>query len=318
MRTRVFTFALLLVGCQAKDDATLAGEIAQGLIAACPAAAPTDEGARAACAQKLTDLHALGDAMGEPFLWGGQSMGAGYRLEKSRTTKFNALVWRRMYLSLFTFDGTYTVEQAEGFTVIHVPMHFRNQLDPGSYPYPFWHSKNKWDSYQYSRELLLMLKDGKIGGALRTADVDMTRDNHPHEWDGQWHWTEAGAEQPYVSLYAYLLSKDNPHAAEVDQAFRAFEAQSRQQSCLVCHAPNNFAQMDQLVFFNYPNQALFARHLIVEQLEQNRMPPDNDAGIPIGIADDGQRQSLLDLARAFAAAGDEALAWEGALKEPAR
>ncbi len=310
-------FALALVaGCSKKDDATLAAEIAQGIIAACPAADPSDEKARADCAQKLTDLQVFADAIQEPLMYGGQKPGAGYRLDKS-TTKFNGLVWRRMYCSLFMFDGTYSLEQVAGYTVIHLPIHFRNKLDPGSYSYPFWHSKTKWDSWQYAKELLLIMQNGKISGALRSSDFDMTRDYNQREWDGQWHWTEGGAEEPYVSLYTYLFSKDNPHVAQLDQAYRAFEAEARQQQCFVCHAPNNYANVDQLVFFNYPNQALYSRHLIVEQLQQNLMPPDNDAGIPKGIADDGQRQSLLDRARAFAAAGDDALAFEGALKEQA-
>src|SRR5205823_11925127 len=141
-------------------DATLAGEIAQGMIDACPLTDPADEAARAACAQKLTDLRVLADAMTEPFLWGGQRMGFGYNMGKS-TTKFNALVWRRLYGSLLMFDGKFTLEQLSGYTIIHLPYHFRGKLDPGSYPYPFWHSKAKWDSYFFSKEIVLILKDGK-------------------------------------------------------------------------------------------------------------------------------------------------------------
>ena len=50
---------------------------------------PADESARNDCAGKLTELGVLRDSMREPFLWGGQAAGAGYRLDKS-TNKFNA------------------------------------------------------------------------------------------------------------------------------------------------------------------------------------------------------------------------------------
>ena len=69
--------------------------------------------------------------MAEPFSWGGQKAGTGYRLSDSDTTRFNALVWRRMYLSMFMFTGEVRLETVGDFTVIHLPYHFRNQLDPG-------------------------------------------------------------------------------------------------------------------------------------------------------------------------------------------
>src|SRR5439155_13161020 len=84
-------------------DNDVATGIANGLVAACPLGAdPSNEAARNDCAAKLTELAALRDAMREPFIWGGQAAGAGYRLDKS-TNKFNGRVWRRMYLSTFMF-----------------------------------------------------------------------------------------------------------------------------------------------------------------------------------------------------------------------
>jgi len=43
----------------------------------------------------------------------------------------------------------------------------------------------------------------------------------------------------------------------------------------------------------------------VRQIKEKRMPP------PAGIVDDQERQQLIQLAQAFAQAGDKALAYEG-------
>jgi hypothetical protein len=293
----------------------LAQAIGKGIAAACPLAAPTDEEARALCVSRLTSLDVMRDAMDEPFLWGGQKAGRGYRLEDSDTTRFNALVFRRMYLSLLMFTGEVRVESSGDYVVIHMPFQFRNELDMGSYPYPFWHSKKKWDSYQYATEFILIMQNGRLKGALRSTTVDM---NHPYRnrtWSGQWRWKEGGQDMPYVSLYSYLLSEKNPHAPALDTAYREIESEMRGSSCLSCHSPDNLGKSSQLEFFNFPNQALYSRHSIVMHLEKNTMPPkDNAFGLPGGLADDGQRQRLLDLARAFEKAGDEALGFEHELR----
>src|SRR5688500_14962304 len=96
---------------QSADDGTLAQEIAQGLVAACPLAAPNDEKARDLSAEKLTGFARLRDAMQDPLLWGGQRAGNSFRPEENHLTVFNPFVWRRMYLSLFMFTGEYSIEQ---------------------------------------------------------------------------------------------------------------------------------------------------------------------------------------------------------------
>src|ERR1044071_6377661 len=101
---------LLIAACDSPrpHDNDLATAIATGLIAACPdGSAPSDEAARNDCAGKLTELAVLRDAMREPFIWGGQAAGAGYRIDKS-TNKFNARVWRRLYLSTFMFGADFS------------------------------------------------------------------------------------------------------------------------------------------------------------------------------------------------------------------
>jgi len=322
-KTTIGSLGLLLVSCAGvreppQNDQTLAQQVAQALVEACPVSAANDETARALCAAKLSDNKFLAGVMQEPFLWGGQKAGTSYRLQESPMNRFNVFVWRRMYLSLMMFPGQMSVEQtADGLTVVHLPYQFRNALEIGSYPYPFWHSKKKWDSYELSKEMVLVFQGGKWLGALRSTEQDATKSQVAHTWSGQWHWEMGGEEMPYVSLYKYLLSPQNPNAGRLNTAYRALSEGLRNQSCFMCHQPDNYGQAAQLELFNYPNQALYARNDIITNLENNTMPPAaNTLGLPGGIAKDADRQELLTLARTFKAAGDDALAFEGELKLP--
>jgi hypothetical protein len=312
--TYTIGLCLLIAACDASrpPDDELAMAIAKGLAEACPLGdAPSDEVARNDCAAKLTDLAVLRDAMREPFIWGGQQQGAGYRLEKG-TNKFNARVWRRLYLSTFMFGTDYTMDQVADYTVLHVPITFRYDMPIGAYPYPFWHSAHKWDAYNYSTTIHFIIQSGVVIGALRATEHDRTRPLTPHNWDGLWMWEQGGTQQPYVTLYDYLLSKDNPFAARLDDTYRLLEGRMRANNCQACHAPDNQGQSQQLEFFVYPAQALAGRHDIITQLERNEMPPrDNTLGLAAGIADAGERDQLLRLARDFRDAGDQALEWEG-------
>jgi hypothetical protein len=291
---------------QPSDDASLAQRIAAGLVAACPPADPGDEKARDQSADGLAHFTLLRDSLSDPIYWGGHTAGAGYAPADSQTTLFNPFVWRRMYLSLFMFPGQYRVESSPPYTILHLPYQFRNQLDIGAYPYPFWHSKKKWDSYQLATELLLVFEKDKIIAAYRSEQQDPARPYLPRVWDGQWHWTDAaGREQPYVSLYSYLFSPENPHVTALDAAYRALEAEARQHNCVLCHSPDNVEQMNPLRLLSFPNQALTMRHNIVTQLEQNLMP------LGTGIPDESARRNLLALAQTFAAIGDQALEHEG-------
>ena len=244
-----YTIAMVVVtGCATHHpaDSELATSIAKGLAAACPSGIdPGDEAARNDCAGKLTDFAPLRDAMREPFIWGGQQAGAGYRLDMS-TNKFNARVWRRMYLSTYMFGDDYSVEQVADTTVLHVPVTFRGAMPAGAYPYPFWHSAKKWDAYNYSTTLHFIIQNGQVTGALRSLDQDTTRPKVAHTWDGLWAWEQGGTQMPYVSLYGYLLSKTNPYTERLDDAYRTLEARMRQNNCQACHAPDNQGKSQQI------------------------------------------------------------------------
>lgn len=318
----ISTFALLLAstfslaGCSSDpvsaSDETFADSLAKELIAACPMSGTADTSARAACADNLTKLDTLRDAMNEPFFWGGQKAGTGYDYGKSQKTDFNPLAWRRMYLSTFMFPGEYSVEKSEDLTILRLGHQFRNELDIGDYPYPFWHAQEKWTSYQKSTELLFFIKNGKILGALRSETQDPMRPSVDHTWDGNWQWMNPGGEiEPYVTLYSFLFSPNNPHVSKLDDAYRALEEEMRAHQCQTCHSPDNAGKMNPLELFNYPNQALTARHDLVKELVENSMPPANTLEIPVGIADMAQRDKLKTMAETFAKAADDALAYEG-------
>ncbi|HEX3474990.1 MAG TPA: hypothetical protein VHT91_08105 [Kofleriaceae bacterium] len=311
-----YTLALiaLTAACASRPadhDAALALSIAKGLVDACPGDhSPADEAARNDCADKLTSFAGLRNAMREPFIWADQ-LGTGYQLD-SKTHKFNARVWRRMYLSTFMFGTDYTIEQIGDMTVLHMPVRFRGAMSTGAYPYPFWHSEKKWDAYNYATTVHFIFQNGGMLGALRSAEPDRTRPKVAHTWDGLWRWQQAGVPMPYVALYDYLFAKDNPYTGMLDEAYRALEAGMRPHHCNACHAPDKQGESDKLEFFVYPNQALSGRHDIVSQVMDNTMPPEDDTlHLPAGIADPSDRDLLLKLARDFEVAGDEALAWEG-------
>jgi hypothetical protein len=291
------------------EDAELARALSAELLASCPDASPADVQARERCADGLTHDAALQGTMSSAILWGAQSATGNYDLSENQTTRFDPLVFRRMYLSTFTFSGPHRIERAGGRLVVHMPVHFRNALDPGEYPYPFWHSEQKWLSYQQTQELLFFLEAGRVVAVLRSAELDPARSVVNHECIGCVQWQSDGTGRTRVALYRFMFSGDNPHVAAVDGAYRAFERAQRRVDCMSCHSPANTSRMNPLELLSYPNQALGARGAIVRVLEHNHMPPATERA-RAGIADDGYRQELLELAREFAAAGDRALEFE--------
>lgn len=303
---RIIIAVLVAAGCGGSTDADLAASVADAIASACPAStASSSETARDACADRLADLPVLRDAMREPFIWGGQ--GEGYRLDRG-TTKFNPRVWRRMYLSTFAFSGSRSIESVGAQTVLHMSVTFRGGMPSGAYPYPFWHSDKKWKAYSYATTIHFVIQGGRILGALRGSEQDVTRSEATRTWDGRWAWDDG--KMPYASLYGYLFSTGNPYALWVDRSYRALEARMRKHGCPTCHSPDNRGGSKQLELLIYPNQAIVARHDIVDQLSDDLMPPDNDLGIEEGIPDSNEREVLIGLAKEFAVAGDLALSWE--------
>lgn len=316
MRRKLAPLATLLVAaCTAEGVAPPTNQealaLAESLSRLCPVSAPNDASARGQCADSLTDLTLLKDRLAEPFLWGAQPPGVPLDqvIEQGSFARYTARVWRRMYLSTFMFDPAGAkVEEAGRYQVLRVPVQFRNMLDEGEYPYPFWHSAKKWRSYEASVELLFFFEGEKIVAAVRSDVQDDSRSHVSRVFDGEWTW-DNGAE-PRNALYTALFSTNNPNVERLETAYRALEEGMQVQNCTACHDPANNAMVQRLAVLNYPNLALGGRHEIVAQLEGNMMPPG------IGVADQVVRLDLIRLAREFESAGDEALTYEGEAVAP--
>jgi hypothetical protein len=283
----------------------LAAELDAALSAACPVSDPADATAFTRCADALTNLPVLRQNMAEPFNWGGQTASGSLVFEQSDRTDLNPRIWRRLYLATFMFAGGHRIEMNAETAIIRVPIRFRNQLDPGSFPYPFWHSTNKWRSYESAREILFFVRGGKLIGALRSVEKDPDSAHREMVWDGRWSWEDTQGPEPRVTLFSYSLSPANPHVAELDQSYRALEKELRRENCMLCHSPDNVNHTNPLELFSYPNQALSGRHGLIKVLQQNAMPPGT------GIADLARRAELLELAHRFVQLGDDALEFEG-------
>jgi hypothetical protein len=243
----------------------------------------------------------------------GQYKGGSYDPEKNHVTEFNSLVYRTMYLSLFTFSGSHSVKKADGYTVLTMDVNFRNDLGDGAYPYPFWHMTGKWNAYQQAKHLEFIFNDKDILIAVyRGKDMDESRPAHARKFDGKWEWQDGhGKEQPFSVLYDYVLSNENPHKKDLDGAYRAFALEARKTSCMECHAPDNSSKMGRLSILNLPGQALTHRHQIIDELKENTMPPkDTKKNHPGGIDDAAKRDELMKLAKVFAEVGDKALEYE--------
>jgi len=295
-----------VLACDSQPDPKTIRALTLELAEACPLAANSDESARNRCADRLARSELLARTMGATVLWGGhnQNQGGTYVPENRPMTVFDSFVFRRLYLSMLMFSGNSTTEEREGLTLVRMPVVFRNQMSEGSYPYPFWHSADKWDAYQVMTEMIFVFRGSEIVALYRSGKDESRRTQMRGPFDGQWRWfDEAGEEQPHVALFSYLLSPENTHLFELDTAYRAFESEARQNMCEVCHAPDNVSQMNPLVILNMPNQALSFRRDLLEVLEQNSMPPE------IGL-DSETRSALIDLAQEFARVGDLALEFE--------
>jgi hypothetical protein len=285
---------------------------AQELKRLAPPAKADSASARDAAAKALRESVLFEQYAPGMILWG-QYKGGSYDPAKNHVTEFNSLVYRTMYLSLFTFSGNHSVKKADGYTVLTMDVNFRNDLGDGAYPYPFWHASGKWNAYQKAKHLEFVFNDKDILIAVYRGNVmDESRPAHPRTFDGKWEWQDGhGKEQPFAVLYDYVLSNENPHKKELDGAYRAFALEARKTSCMECHSPDNSSKMDRLSILNLPGQALSHRHQIIDELNENTMPPkDLKKNHPGGIDNPAQRDELKKLAKAFAQIGDKALEFE--------
>ena len=296
-----------------KLDALAAGMAAK-LAAACPRAAPDDVAAHTGCTRALREMTDL--PLADSVAWGGAQ--PGLRLAKKKLSSFHPEIFRALYLSLFWFDGTWSVEHdaRDDVDVIRIGGFFRNGLPPGEFPYPFWHSEAKWSDYETNNRLSFYVDpDGRIFAATRGADGDEAARGYTmlHRagpaFDGNWQWTDAqGHAQPKVALFADKYSAENPFLAPLDDSYRSFALEMRDGTCLRCHAPGNRSGMDRLVLLQTPAHAAAAIGDVLKSVRNNDMP-QNDWGAKRPL-DAHLRETLLTSGEAFSKLLGEADAWE--------
>ncbi|WP_447968962.1 heme-binding domain-containing protein [Nitrospira sp. M1] len=282
--------------------------LANNILAACPLSDPGDVTAHDRCADTLTTSSIFKTRMHEPFLWGGQKAPGDYKTYHTHVTRFNPLLFRKLYLSLFMFEGSYQVDHDGELLAYRFPVQFRNQLPDGEYPYPFWHAKNKWKKYNESAELILLVRQGKIIGAFRSANKRTPLPSYRERtWNGTWLWNNPDSTvlQPRVTNYDAIFSPDNPYVKELDKAYWNLSLGFRSENCMVCHSPSNVSEMQTLELLSSPGHALGARNRILAVFEDNSMPPVS------GIQSIETRKILSELAKAFKKLADKALDYEG-------
>lgn len=303
-------------GAQASATArrSLQERIAGQLAKASPLADPGDAKARDLAAIRLVECRDFLTAVGDRLLWGGCEPVKGYDPKTYSLTEFDPPVWLKLYASTMMFTGEYEVKPSGPFSVLELKAKFRSRLDPGDYPYPFWHSPKKWQAYLDLASLCVVFREDKIVAVYRVANSDPSKPPADRPWDGKWQWQDAsGNQQPRVALFTYMFGADNPHRAGVDESYRQLEKQFRTHDCTACHAPDNAGKAKAVLLLNYPNQSLLARRTLLRTLESNDMPPeDTTRNKSAGIADHAQRAELIQLAKNFVKEADAAVAFESA------
>jgi hypothetical protein len=316
----------LLIACGCANDSAqkasvkskfaMPEQVARELASASPIAHPGDVRARDLAAQKLAECESFKTAANQRILWGGCDPAKGFDPRNFSLTEFEPVVWLKLYASTIMFTGEHTVRKDGPLTVLEMKARFRSNLDPGDYPYPFWHSPKKWQAYLDLETLCVVFRQNKIVAVYRVANSDPARPQGTRVWDGKWRWLDGmGNEQPRAALFTYMFGDDNPHRVQVDRSYRELESKFRASNCNACHAPDNQGKAKQLLLLNYPNQALTARHTLVRTLEQNEMPPeDPKTQHPGGISDLAKREELIQAAKTFVQQADAAVAFETSRK----
>lgn len=298
---------------------TLAATIAGQLAAACPIVAPDNATAFSQCVSAIKNDHSI--PFGDRLLWGGDQ--PQQIIRKKALTNFQKDVFQLMYLPLFAFTGEWSVthDDLNDVEVIRIGAMFRNRLAPGEYPYPFWHSADKWSDYETARGINLYLDTaGRVVAATRSREgSDTGRKGYAHyqppAFDGKWMWTDPdGKPEPQVSLFSNKYSQENPFLPQLDITYKAFALEMRNGTCVRCHTPNNRSGMGQLILLQTPNHAAGEIGSVLKAVRTGDMP-QNDFGLKNEL--DGKlREAILSLGGQFQETLAKADQWEAA--KPAR
>ncbi|MGE4080220.1 MAG: hypothetical protein AB7F22_32220 [Reyranella sp.] len=322
-------FALTAIARQGAGDArpgieATVGQLAAELSTVCPLADPGDRQAFDACRQALFRDSLVRRSVDTILLWGRPHPRPGESLKATTLTELAPEVWAGLYAPLFMFDGSWHLEHDDSEVLYRARLGalFRNALDPGQYPYPFWHDARKWNDYQAANTVILWISptsgkivagqftnDGRQRPGLRSEPV------RPPPFDGQWMWTDAtGATQPAPTLFRGLFSDRNPHLRDLETRYHALANAMRKGHCNDCHVPANPSRMSRLVLLQTPVHAASEIKRLMKAVRDNDMPVD-DTMLDREI-DADSKETLLQRGAAFEALIDAARAWEEAQRPP--
>ncbi len=320
LRTAIAGMALMLGGGAVKADAPAAPleiraeALAASLAAACPIGHYDDEAAFEACSRALRVITL---PFGNSVAWGGDQPEK--RIKKKGLTHFSSQIFQSMYLPLFSFTGRWSLDEDKRShtPIIRVEAYFRNALPAGDFPYPFWHSADKWTAYEAANELRFYLDPNSLAFIVTrgAAGNESRRGIYAHAdtpaFDGTWQWRDAnGDQQPRVSLFGARYSQANPILPDLDQTYRSFALKVRDESCLNCHTPANLGQSDRLVLLQTPRHAAGEIDDVIEAIRSGKMPQD-DIGLRKEIPVE-RRTAILNAAVSFREKLGLADEWEAA------
>jgi hypothetical protein len=293
------------------------GTLIRQTATACPLTSPADQAALDRCRATLYGDSAFRRGIAPVVLWGRPSPD-GKRLRDTNLTQFATDVMSGLYLPLFMFTGDYeiTFDPTERLYRARAPALFRNALDPGQYPYPFWHDAKKWGDYQAANEVTFWVDPVKVKvvimqfSARGKPDPRLTSVPYTQPaFDGKWMWTDTnGQSQPRPSLFVGLMRSNNPYLGGLEGTFKDLAGELRKGSCHECHAPDNYSSMKRLVLMQTPVHAAGEIKRIMRAVREDKMPLD-ETGIYKEM-DPAIKAALLKYGAAFESMVDAARDWE--------
>lgn len=254
----------------------------------CAISEPDNQAAFDACKKYLFNQSSIKQMMAEPIILWGRQNDANLPLKETHLTQFSTDILAGLYLPLFMFNGQFKINfnEKEKLYQVNLGAAFRNRLQPGQFPYPFWHDANKWSVYENARTILLWMDPytARIRAIQFSASGDpvagvTSSKATPPAFDGQWLWTDAkGQTQPAVTLFDGLYRSDNPYKQQLDKTYRDFAIALRESQCLSCHVPNNPEKMKRLVLLQSPAHAAGEIQRVLKSVREKKMPLD-DLGV---------------------------------------
>ena len=298
----------------------LAAKLLGELSANCPVRPVADQAAHKTCREALFSADSVFRSSLKPFILWGRPLGGDINatLKEFRATQFGNDVFTGTYAPMWMWDGKYDVEYVAKDKIYRITAGagFRNELNFGQYPYPFWHEPKKWTDYEDANTMAIWI-DPKIMKVsqltfYKRADkpaVAQSSRRHMPTFDGKWMWVDdKGQQQPAPTLFVGLYSENNPHLARLDTSYRKMALTMRDAECDSCHVPNNPDKAKRLVLLQTPLHAASEIERLLKDVRQDRMPLD-DSGIEKPLKASLKEKLLAD-AEAFAAVVKAAREWE--------